>query len=249
MLGLLMGMGALLLARSGVAEDGDARALVQRTLDALPRVPFVARITLSGDVRGDRDLLVNHKVIDGARSTYLEVVAPQHLVGMRFLFQERVGQPPVQYMRYIATSIPVLVSSSMRAERFLGSTFFLADVAEPNLDAFTYQFVGDETIDGRPCKLVESVPKDPKNEVYGKVIQAIAVKDLVVVRRRFFDQKGQASKEWTAKKLEKVSGYWTVRDQFMKDLTQNAESRIEITEITYGAEISDAVFSKEYLVR
>lgn len=245
-------MGLVVLAGSAVsasAEDAEAKDLVQRTLNALPRVPFVARVTLSGDLRGDRELAVKHKIIDNVRATYLEAVAPQHLVGIRFLFKERVGEPPVQYMRYIASTLPILISSQMRAEPLLGSSFYLADIAEPDLNAFTYTFVGEETLNGRRCRLVESVPKDPKKEVYGKVVHSIDPKDLIVVRRRFFDQNGQQIKDWSADKIAKTSGYWTVKSQTMKNLAKDQESKIEMTEITYGAEIDDSVFTKEYLVR
>jgi len=244
---LLVGMLGL-FAPEVRAEDG-ARALVQQTLEALPRVPFVARAKLSGDYRGDRELAVKHKIIDGVRATYIEAVAPPHLVGIRFLFRERVGEPPVQYMRYVASTVPVLISSEMRAERFLGSTFYLADIAEPDINAFDYTFVGEETINGRACKLVQSVPKNPKTEVYGKVIHAIDPKDHLVVRRKFFDAKGKPIKEWSANKIEKVTGIWTVRDQTMKDLVGDVESRLEMTEIEYNANIDDDVFTKEYLVR
>jgi hypothetical protein len=245
-LGLLF---ALAASNVPVAAEDDARQLVRRTLEALPKAAFVARIKLTGDTRGEREALVKHKVVDDARATYLEVTAPEFLVGMRFLFKERLGQPPVQYMRYIATTIPVLIGGETRAERFLGSTFYLADVAEPDLNAFTYEFVGEEVINGRKCKLVQSTPTDPKKEVYGKIIHAIDPTDLLVLHRKFFDHKGQAIKEWSAKKVEKVDGYWTVLDQQMKDLTQDMESRIEMTEIQYGAEIPDSVFTTEYLVR
>jgi hypothetical protein len=250
----ILSIGGLLVAALALpgrvaAEDPEARALVQRTKEALPREPFTARVRLSGDVRSDRELSVRHKVVDGERATYLEAVAPEHLVGMRFLFRERPDKPPLQYMRYIASTMPVLISREMAAERFLGSTFYLADIAEPDLDAFTYTFVGEETINGRPCKLVESVAKDPNTEVYGKVVHAIDAKDLIVVRRRFFDKSGKPIKQWSADKIEKVEGYWTVRDQRMKMLTGNEESRIEMTEIDYGTEIDDSIFTKEYLVR
>src|SRR5207342_501427 len=104
-------------------------------------------------------------------------------------------------------------------------------IAEPDFNAYNYAFVGEETINGRRCKLVEAVPIDASKEVYGKVVHAIDPKDLVVVRRRFFDKKGQLIKEWSATKLEKVSGYWTVRDQTMKDFPKDMQSRLEMTEI------------------
>ena len=240
---------AALASAPASAAEPDAQDLMKRTLEALPRTPFVARVKLTGDVRGKRELVVKHKIVEGARATYLEVVAPEFLVGMRFLFQERVGLPPVQYMRYVSTAVPVLIAHRTRAEPFLGSTFYLADLAEPELDAFTYTLVGNETVDGRACKLVEATPKEPEKEVYGKVIVTIDPNDLIILRRKFFDQEGHALKEWSATKVEKVDGNWTVRDQRMKFLPGNLESRIEMTEITYGAEIPDSVFTKENLAR
>lgn len=240
---------ALPMAAPASAAEDDARDLMKRAIDALPTAPLVARVTLSGDVREAREFVVKHKVVDGARATYIEVVGPESLVGMRFLFKQRVGEPPVRYMKYSAAPGPVLVTSETRADPFLGSTFYLVDLTEPDLDAFTYRVVGEETINGRPCKLVESKPKNREGEVYGKIVHAIDPKDFVVVRRQFFDQDGLALKEWTAAKIEKIDGNWTVRDQRMKFHPGNLESRLEMTEVAYGVEIPDTDFSKEHLAR
>jgi hypothetical protein len=64
-------------------------------------------------------------------------------------------------MRYIASRLPVLVASDTRAEPFLGSSFSLVDLVEPDLDAFTFELAGSDTVGGRACKLVEATPKDP----------------------------------------------------------------------------------------
>jgi hypothetical protein len=248
-IGLLTAALWITAAPAAAADDAEARLLVQKTLEALPNVPFTAQVRMTGDVRGERKLLFHHKVIEGARATYLEVVAPEFLVGMRFLFRERIGRPPEQHMRYVASRMPVLIASEARAEPFLGSTFYLLDLVEPDLNSFDYRFVGTDTVAGRSCKLVESLPKSPEKEVYGKTIHAIDPKDLIVLRRKLFDKKGQPLKEWSGTKIEKVDGHWTVLDQRMKNLPREMESRIEITEIKYGAEIPEAVFSTDYLVR
>jgi hypothetical protein len=248
-LGALVIACATLMVTPATAGDGDARLLVQETLEALPTAPFEARAKLSGDYRGDREFALKHKVIDGARATYVEVVAPDFLVGMRFLFKERIGQAPQQHMRYVASRLPVLVARDTRSEPFLGSTFSLVDLVEPELDAFSYQLAGNDTVAGRACKLVQSTPKEPEQEVYGKIVMAIDPKDHLVLRRKVFDRQGRPLKEWTGAKVEKIDGHWTVLDQRMKDLPKDVESRIEITQIRYGVDIPDSVFTTDYLAR
>lgn len=231
------------------ADDDPARQLMEKAVEALPKKSFKAKARMTGDYRSDRDLDVQHKAVDGARSTYIEVVAPDYLVGMRFLFVQPAGQPPKQHMRYIASKLPVLVARDTRAEPFLGSSFSLVDMVEPDVDAFTYALGGSETVHGRPCKVVEATPKDPAKEVYSKVVHCVDPTNHVVVRRRFFDGKGKAQKEWTGARIEKVDGNWIVYDQRMRDLQRDVESRMEIVDIDYDVDIPDSVFTTEYLTR
>lgn len=247
---LLLGAGILSFqGREARADDAAARQMMEKAVEALPSKSFKARVRMTGDYRSDRDLAVQHKVIDRARSTYIEVVAPEFLVGMRFLFIQPVGQPPKQQMRYIASKLPVLVARDTRAEPFLGSSFSLVDMVEPDLDAFTYQLAGTETVNGKACKVIEATPKDPAKEVYSKVVHCVDPSSFVVVRRRFFDAKGKAAKEWTGAKIEKVDGNWIVYDQRMRDLQRDVESRMEIVEIDYEVDIPETVFTSEYLTR
>ncbi|HUI25948.1 MAG TPA: outer membrane lipoprotein-sorting protein, partial [Candidatus Kryptonia bacterium] len=84
---------------------------------------------------------------------------------------------------------------------------------------------------------------------YSKTIIAIDPNDLVVIRSQFFDQKGQLLKVFTIEKLEKVDGLYTPLVQVMKNVQDNTESRLEITEIKYNANVPDDMFRKAYLIR
>lgn len=239
----------LALGSPARAESAEARELMQKAVEALPNASFKARVRLTGDYRADRVLTAEHKVVDGTRATYLEVVEPDFLVGMRFLFRQQPGQPPKQHMRYIASKMPVLVAADTRAEPFLGSSFSLVDLVEPDLDAFTFELTGTDTVGGRRCKLVQATPKDPADEVYGKVVHCVDPETFVVLQREFFDPKGKKSKVWTGSKIEKVEGNWTVLDQRMRDVPRDVESRMEIVQIDYGVELPDSTFTTEYLTR
>lgn len=230
--------------------DSEAKALVQKAIDALPTVPFDAKITLT-TANGPRFLeLKQKKAADGTRMGYLEVVGPADLAGIRHLFLEPTnGEPPQQYLKLTASRSIVRVSADTREQPFLGSTFYIADLVEPPTEGYAYEFAGDVELLGRHCRLVEGTPKNPENEPYGKIVAAIDPRDNLVLRRQFFDDSGKLLKTWQVEKLVKMQGIWTPLVQDMHNVQDNAESRLEITEVVYNAEIPDEVFRPDYLKR
>ncbi|OFV87036.1 MAG: hypothetical protein A3J75_02900 [Acidobacteria bacterium RBG_16_68_9] len=230
------------------AEDGEARALVKRVMDALPKVSFAATLKLTTD-HGARELRLNHKLLRGARASYLEVVAPESLQGMRFLFLERVGGLAEQYIKIAGARNAVRVAEQIRKQPFLESAFSVSDLVEPPLDVFSYRFVDEAPVLGRTCKLVEAVPKTPGEQTYGKTILALDPVDLLALRREFFDEKGKLLKVWTVERVEKIDGIWTIMLQQMKNVQENTTSRLETTTVTFNVEHPDAMFEPTYLLR
>lgn len=247
-----LGLFAVLLLVPHISRAGGddaARQLVGKALEALPKEPYIARLKVSVPGGPSRSLEVRQKFVDGARVTYLEVVAPDELTGVRFLFR----QPPTgrneQFMKLPASRLLVQVSEDVRTQPFLNSTFYVSDLVEPPLDQFDYAFVGEETIGDRKVRLIEARPKSPEGQVYGKTVLAIDPTDLVMVRRQFFDENGTLVKVWTVDKLEKVDGHWTMLAQKMENLPEKAASTLTVESITYGAQLDDQMFTPKYLTR
>lgn len=240
---------SVLIAAPSWATGGDALSLVRAAVDSLPSASFQSKITLTTP-QGPRFLeLAQKRRPDGARLGYLEVVGPADLAGIRHLFIESKDAPPAQYLKLTASRSIVRVAAETRAQSFLGSTFYIADLVEPPTDGWRFEFVGDVELLGRPCKLVEGTPLTPEAEIYGKVVAAIDPADKVVLRRQFFDKKGNLFKTWQVEKLVKVQGFLTPLVQDMRNIQDGSESRLEITEIQYGVEIADSVFTPEHLKR
>jgi negative regulator of sigma E activity len=231
------------------ADWGDARDLVKQALEALPRASFVAKLKLSVPRGGVRQLELRHKFVGGARASYLEVFTPVELEGMRFLFLERPEGTSQQYFAIPGSHKIVQVSSEIRDYSFLGSDFYVADLIEPALDAYTYEFVGDTEVNGRRCQLVESTPKDPKKALYAKTVMAIDPINRLVLKRLFVGADRKLVKAWRVEKVEKVDGYWTLQDQRMKNVQAGTESRLQIIDIKYNVDLPDEMFTPKYLAR
>ena len=249
-IGVVLSAGLAVATVAGAyAQEGEARDLVKRALDALPKASFTAKLKLTTP-QGVRELELNHKLVNGARSSYMEVIAPPELQGVRFLFLEKLGGAPEQYMKVAAAKTSVRVADEVRKQPFLSSTFYVADLVEPAVDDFSYKYGGEpEVVLGRKCMLVESVPKNPDKEVYGKTVYAIDPKDLLILRRQFFDQKGAVMKVWTVEKVEKIDTFWTIMAQRMSNVQNNEQSRLDVDSVKYNVDLPDVMFTPKYLLR
>jgi len=244
-------LGLLCCAAAFAAEpaNDDARALVKRVVDAVPTVPYVSRMELTTPGGLVREFDMNGKHLEnGVDARYIEVTGPMNLKDTRYLLYEHSERRDDQYVYIPFMKRVVRLSEKTRSEPFLGSTFFVNDMIKRELDDYTYRFVGDETIGQRACRLVESTPKHPEDEMYSKAILAIDPLDLVVMRAQLF--KGdQLFKVHTTDALEKIDGYWTPRLQTMRNLEDNDASQLTTVEIKYNAPIGDDMFREAYLGR
>ncbi len=248
-LGLALPIALILTTAIPSRAADDARDLVKRALEALPHAPFVAKMKLTTNNDKERMLRLSHKLVNGSRASYLEVTAPEDLQGVRFLFLEHPDKSPEQYMKVAASRTTVRVANEVRKQPFLGSIFYVADLVEPAIDDFNYTLVGEEDVAGRRTKLIEVTPKDPTKEVYGKVIVAIDPNDLLILRRQLFDHQGKLQKVWSVDRVEKIDGFWTMMDQTMQDVQDKTQSKLQILDIKYNADLKDEMFTPKFLLR
>lgn len=245
---LFMSLTLAFAPASAEAQDASAKDLMKTVMDNLPKVPFEAKLRLTSP-GATRELTLSHKLVGGARASYLEVTAPEDLKGIRFLFLEHLDKPSEQYIKVTASRRAVLVADEVRKQPFLGSAFYVADLIEPPLDAYTYKFVGEETVLERAAKLVDATPVKPADALYGKIINALDPKDLLALRREFFDGKARLLKVWEVKKVEKLDGHWTIMDQVMTNVQEQTTSRLETLSVNFNVVLPDTMFTPNYLLK
>lgn len=235
---------------AGAARADEAFDLLKKAVDALPTASAQAKVRLTVEKLPPRELNLSRKFLnEKIHASYLEVVAPDELEGMRFLFLERPTGEHEQYIKVKASRTHVRVADEVRKQPFLGSAFYISDLLVPSLYDYTYAMAGEMEILGRRCKTVIATPKQPKDAVYGKSILAIDPNDLLILGRQFFDHKGELVKVWKVEKVERIDGIWTLLEQQMKDLKQNTSAKLEVTEVRYNVELPDSMFLPKYLQR
>ncbi len=248
-----LGLIALVLTLSASAatadSESDARDLVAKVIDALPKDSFEAKMTVSSGDFEPRELRMVRRYVENSHGTYLEVASPADLEGIRFLFLERKNEPNQQYIKVAASRQAIQVSEEVRRQPFLGSTFYVSDLVMPDVDDYTYKYLGKDVLEDRTVTLVEMTPKDPDSGIYGKTVAALDPADLLVLRREYFDKGGAKIKVWTVDKLEKIKDTMTPTGQKMVDLRTGATSRLDVSKVDFDAEVSDTIFTPKYLLR
>ncbi len=227
----------------------DARALVQKVIDGLPKDSFEAKMTVSSADFEPRELRMVRRYVEGAHGTYLEVFSPDELEGIRFLFLEKRDEPNQQFIKVKASRTAIQVSEEVRRQPFLGSSFYVSDLVMPNLDAYTFKYVGKDVIEDRTVTLVEMTPKDPDADIYGKTVSALDPTDNLVLRREYFDKDGEKIKVWTVDKIDKIKDVLSPMGQKMVDLRTGERSRLDVSKVDFDAEVTDAIFQPKYLMR
>jgi negative regulator of sigma E activity len=238
-----------LLAASVHADDNDAKDLLKKVRDTATKLPFKAKMTMTSDRGWTRELELSHKHMDEVEASYMEVTSPMDLKDTRFLVFDHEKGPDQQFIYVPAAKRAIQVGSQTRKQEFLGSEFAVGDLVQPNIDNYNYRFVGEEDINGRHCKLVEAIPKNPADEMYSKTVIAVDPKDMVVARTQFYDDKGKLLKVWTIEKMEKIDGIWTPLKQLMTNVQDNHWTRLDLSNIKYNAQLPDEVFNRSYLIR
>jgi hypothetical protein len=243
-------IGLALRRYGGVArpDEGSARDLLKSVYESAPQVPFTAEVTLTA-AGGERQLLLSHKRVGNRHATFMEVTQPDNLRDTRFLLFEQLEGADELYIYLPALRRIIPVRDDVRKQAFLGSDFYVYDLVAPDIDSYTHEYVGEEQVAGRQCKLIASAPKDATGELYSKVVFAVAPSERLIMRTEFFDPGGKLLKVWTLETVERVEGIQTPRLQKMVNVQHGTDSRLELTDVEYNADIEDEVFTQTHLKR
>jgi hypothetical protein len=140
------------------------------------------------------------------------------------------------------------IAPSRKGGRFVGSDYYYEDLRDRKPDQDQHRIIGQETIDGVPCEILESTPVDPDNSVYMKRISWIDPIKLVAMRIDFFEKSAaQPSKRWLLKKIERVQGFWTVTDNVLVDLESEHQTRLTLDKILYDRRLPQQLFTSRAL--
>ncbi|MCP5149221.1 MAG: outer membrane lipoprotein-sorting protein [Ectothiorhodospiraceae bacterium] len=227
----------------------DGKALAQRVHDRDRGKDLSWRGTMVLAERGReprvRNMFMHQVKLPGDETrSLLRFTAPADVAGTGVVTIDYAKGNADQWVYLPALKRSRRISADRRGGRFVGSDYYYEDLQVRKVSLDRHRHLGREKMFNADVDVLESVPVDPSNSVYGKRVTWIHPGTLLPLRVDFFEPGGaEPLKRLLVHKIEKIQGYWTVTDTSMTDLKTGSQTRLVIERAVYDRGLPTSLFS------
>lgn len=175
------------------------------------------------------------------------VTSPAKEKGMSFL---KRGNDMWNYLPGIGRMIKL--PPSMMSQGWMGSDYTNDDVLNETslVDDYRQEFIGDEIIEDRECHIIEMIPAEESNIVWGKVITWVSKKDFIFMKHEYYDEDAYLVR------TEKLGSIKKMDDRFVPTIYEiipadkpNQKTIVRIISMDFNVDIKDSFFSQQNMKR
>jgi hypothetical protein len=236
------------LASPGAAADApEIGTLVAKMKAALEPPKSSLRqmqLSISGEDGGTTQwsLAQARKHVNGEARMLTVLLAPASDRGIASLMID--GKPPVTAL-YVPTVRRVRTMTPAGGyETVLGSDFMYADLGFVRLND-RYRYIGAEKKNGKDAWKIEQTPDNPF--YYSKIVAWIDQATMLPIERDYYDPAGQLWKVETFGDMTTIDGQPAALKVRMQDKQSGGTSEIDVSNLRFGADLPDALFTKDDL--
>jgi hypothetical protein len=246
---------AMLISLSVTAQT--AREVVKKANDAIKTEAMEMQSTLSiynqrDDVR-TRQLATATKKFGEASKTIIRFTAPPDVAGTAMLIHDYDTRDDDLWIYLPALRNTRRILSSEKGKNFMGSEFTNSDMSIPNIDDFEYRLLGEETIDGKNCYVVESKSANAKVEKeYGvsRKVSYIEKTSYLAQKVEHYDLQGKLKREQIIGDYRKqADGSWFAHYMEMMNVQNGRRSVMVVDAYQQGSAMNEDSFSPTILER
>jgi outer membrane lipoprotein-sorting protein len=174
---------------------------------------------------------------------------PADIKGTAFLSFTHKEDADDQWLFLPALKRVKRISSANRSGSFVGSEFAYEDVASQEVEKYTYRWLRDETVDGKPAFVIERDPVDP-NSGYSRQIVWIDQAEYRTLKVDFFDRKNQLLKTLVYRGYRQYLGrYWRPDEMQMVNHQTGKSTRLVWKNYRFQTGLDDKDFNRNSLKR
>jgi outer membrane lipoprotein-sorting protein len=184
----------------------------------------------------------------GEHRTFMEFTAPADTTGTLFLHLSPRGDKDQQWLWTPVTRKARRLADAARDENFMGSDLSYRDlemlvrIQQWNDDETTATLLPEEPVEGRPCLVVELVPKN-REFPYAKYRLWFGKDDFLLWRVDVYDLEGRVFKRITLHDYERIQDYATARQAEVANLQYDTHTLFKVKNVRYNTGVPDDLFS------
>lgn len=171
---------------------------------------------------------------------------PADMKGATLLTHENGEGDDDQWLYLPAVKRTKRIASSNQSGSFMGSEFSYEDLVVRQLDKYNFRYLGDETIEGKDCYVVERIPKNKKSG-YSRVVRWRMKDNLQELRTDYYDRKGELLKRRMMFGHHLIDGYWRVTKIEVSNFQTNKKSRLTFDDVKLKLQLPEEHFSTQAL--
>jgi hypothetical protein len=251
-MGVLMGLFA---ATSAMAGDLSAQDIIRRTHQAffspgkdMKTRAFMRLVNKEGQERRRELTMLRFNVGSGEQQKYyMYFHQPSDVRGTAFLVWKYPDRDDDRWLYIPAIHLVSRIAAKDRHSSFVGSDFTYEEISGRDLSADTHNLLREETLGGKDCYVVESVPKE--ESAYVKKISWISKAAFLPLKEEYYDVQGELFKIFTADEVQDIQGIPTILRRTMKNVKNGHFTEVVFKDPSYDIGLSENVFTERYLRR
>lgn len=220
---------------SGFVDSSADLEMTLRSANGSEVVRQMRQLTLEAPDQGDKTIMVFDK--------------PRDLKNTAVLTFTYKKEPDDQWLYLPVLKRVKRISSSDKSGPFMGSEFAFEDLANQEVEKFTYRYLRDEACDDDICYVVERVPLDQKSG-YTRAITWVDQTEYRPRKIDYYDRKGDLLKTLTMSDFQQHLGqFWRASSMEMYNHQTHKSTLITYSNYEFQSGVSPNTFTPQALAR
>ena len=256
---LALGLGVSLLPSDSYAAEPTALEIAEKNFVVSKVIDSVSDATFTLTNKNGQERIrktygtskLQENGIDNMRMT--RFLSPSDVKGTVSLLIENSAKDDDIWIYLPALKKVRRLVSSNKKDSFVGTDFSYGDVIGHKPSEWNHRIVKEESCDGKPCWVTESLPKtdDVKNNSgYAKRLAWILKENFVAVRAELFDESGQAkivSKFADIQLVDKERNKWQAMRLEAENKQTGHKTVIQFQNFKANQNVKDDFFTTRYM--
>ncbi|RMF80471.1 MAG: outer membrane lipoprotein-sorting protein [Nitrospirae bacterium] len=186
---------------------------------------------------------------EGLQDSLIRFTYPADIEGTAFLTVERRGRDPEQFLYLPALRRVRRIVAKQKGKSFVNSDLYYQDLERRRPEKDRHRLLGEATVAGHRCWILESTPKERTSSAYGKTVAWIDQESLLPLKAEFYDRKLRLLKRSRTREIERIQGIWTAMESEVTTVKRRHTTRLKVLKIRYNVGLRAADFDKRALRR
>ncbi|MDR2629396.1 MAG: outer membrane lipoprotein-sorting protein [Spirochaetaceae bacterium] len=209
-----------------------------------------SRMVITAKDGSTSERIIDQYSKDGPHGSRMIIVfqRPANVAGTRFLTMDNAAGGEDRWIFLPSLGKVRRVAASEGSGNFMGTDFSYDDISSMNrnIDLDAHTILREETLNGNPCYVIQSIPKDSGYQ-YSKTISWVDKAQSLIYKSEMYNKRNEPVKVMEISSYKDVQGRLTPVQTKVSTLASGTSTTIYMDIVKYDDPIPEGVFTTAYL--